>query len=341
MKTEKWLNKKTLIMDKIFNEMSHSQSFFEMIKISDNRQNIEFIIEFLIQAIKLNEDEIFIDYILWLEDVLVNRGLKKNDYIFLLEKIKDVVLEFSEEEYVSILFNKSIKKVKNNSEDFFSSYHKVKETKYSKKFLNYLLKKDRISAQKMIMDLVDNGKSIEYIYKNIFMKTLIKTGKLWQVNEITIADEHYNTAVIQSIIGQLYPNLFKNPPTKKKVFCLSNTQELHQVGIRMIADLFTIDGWDAHYFGEYNTKEFINESVKNNKPEIIIISTTLAKNIEYVEKIISDLRKNFSYNFYIFVGGLAFSMHSDIYKKIGADFSIQDTKLLLKKANNLLKDNKI
>jgi len=52
------------------------------------------------------------------------------------------------------------------------------------------------------------ARSVRDVYLNVFQRSQHEIGRLWQMNQITVAQEHYCTAATQWIMVQLYPYVF-------------------------------------------------------------------------------------------------------------------------------------
>ena len=108
----------------------------------------------------------------------------------------------------------------------------------AKDYLEHLLKGERGMAGDKVLELVDNGIAVKDIYLKIFQPVLYEIGRLWQMNVINVAQEHYCTASTQMVMSRLYPFIFTGEKKGKKLVAASVSGELHEVGIRMIADIF-------------------------------------------------------------------------------------------------------
>ena len=129
---------------------------------------------------------------------------------------------------------------------------------------------DRHSAGKLIIEAVDNGISVKDIYLHVFQSSLYEVGRLWQENKITVAQEHYITAATQLIMSQLYPYISNNEKTGKVLVATSVSRELHEVGVRMVADFFEMDGWKTYYLGANTPTESVIQTIKSKKANLII-----------------------------------------------------------------------
>jgi methanogenic corrinoid protein MtbC1 len=202
------------------------------------------------------------------------------------------------------------------------------------------LNQKREAANTLITDLVNNQKiPIDEIYYYIFERSQKEVGAMWERDEISVGDEHYISAFTQMIIASLFPKVFQTEITKEKVVLMAVENEFHELGIRMIADLFSLDGWDAHYFGGDVPIDDILAVIKKNEPYIVVISATFSKNIVYVKRLIENLKRE-AIDTRVFVGGYAFNRYSELAIKIGADYYTKDSKEIINIANKILKNEK-
>uniref|UniRef100_A0A7C5Y877 B12-binding domain-containing protein n=1 Tax=Fervidobacterium nodosum TaxID=2424 RepID=A0A7C5Y877_9BACT len=154
----------------------------------------------------------------------------------------------------------------------------------------------------------------------IFEPALKEVGLLWQMNRITVAQEHYFTAVTQLIMSQLYEYLFT--PSKKGLrfvgACVN--EELHEIGIRMVADVLESKGWDTYYLGANVPVDSIIKFLEEKKPNVFGLSCTLSFHLHNVVNIIEKIRQNETIrDIKVIVGGYPFSVDKDLWKKVGAD----------------------
>ena len=95
--------------------------------------------------------------------------------------------------------------------------------------------------------------------------------------------------------------------------------ELHEMGIRMLADIFELYGWDTHYLGANVPVESIISTVKETKAKLIAISATMLKHVDNVKELIEKIRDSSIRDVKILVGGYPFSINPDLWQLIGAD----------------------
>ena len=93
------------------------------------------------------------------------------------------------------------------------------------------------------------GVKITDLYLQVFQRCQREIGRLWQLNHVTVAQEHYCTAATQLVMAQFYPYLFSRPKDGRRLVATSVAGELHEVGLRIVTDLFEANGWNTAYFG--------------------------------------------------------------------------------------------
>lgn len=207
----------------------------------------------------------------------------------------------------------------------------------ARRFLDILLNGNADEAIDLIINSYKNGLTIQSIYKDVFQVCLYEIGRLWEINEISVAREHYLTAVIQLVMSNLYAFIFKGYRNGKVVVSACIGNELHEIGIRMITDFFEIDGWETYYLGANVSNEEIIQEIRDKKADILALSTTLESNVVNVKKLINHIRMEDNLkDVKILVGGLPFILNNELWKYVGADGSAEDGESAIKKAKELV-----
>jgi methanogenic corrinoid protein MtbC1 len=117
------------------------------------------------------------------------------------------------------------------------------------RYLDTLLAGDRQAASALILEAVSAGASVRDIYLLVFQRSQHEIGRRWQLNEMSVAEEHFCTAATQLIMSQLYPQIFSTARRNRKLVAACVGGDLHEIGVRMVADFFEMDGWDTYYVG--------------------------------------------------------------------------------------------
>lgn len=298
-------------------------------------------LDYLEQAVRVDSKELFNNYLDWARTMLRERDIPKSDLvdniIMLREAIKKVLPD-AEALVLLEYVNNGLRSLKDSEEEI--SFLSADDPLFSeaKEYLGLLLKGNRKKAAQLIERLVDEGTPVKDIYEHIFQKTQYEVGALWQMNQITVAHEHYCTAATQLIMSQLYPRIFAMDNSNKRLVACSVAEELHELGIRMVTDFFEMEGWDTHYLGANMPDNHLVKSIKENKPDVLAISVTIPLHINKAKKLIKKLRRDPELQeLKIIVGGYPFKIVPDLWKKIGADASAGSATNAIETANKLIK----
>jgi MerR family transcriptional regulator, light-induced transcriptional regulator len=185
------------------------------------------------------------------------------------------------------------------------------------RFLDELLAGRRPAAVQLILELAEAGERIEDLYLHVFEPVLRETGRRWQHNRISVAQEHYITAATQLAMSQLYPVIFRTPRVGRTLVAACVGGELHEVGLRMVADLFELAGWDSHYLGADAPSQAVAELASARSADLVAISATLPSHRDEVARMVAVLRGTSATP--VLVGGRLFQHQPDLWRTIGAN----------------------
>ncbi|NYB52313.1 MAG: cobalamin B12-binding domain-containing protein [Methanobacteriaceae archaeon] len=197
----------------------------------------------------------------------------------------------------------------------------------AKMYLDALLRVQRDAASRMIIKAAEEGTSIKDIYLYVFEPSQHEVGRLWQTNQITVAQEHFCSAATQMIMSQLYPYIFGNEKNGYKMVATCAEGEQHEIGVRMVADLFEMEGWDTYYLGANTPTESILATIKQLEPHLLAVSASIHYNVKAVSELIKSVKESPYSEIKIIVGGRPFQIAPELWKKVGADacaFNAQD-----------------
>lgn len=172
-------------------------------------------------------------------------------------------------------------------------------------FLDMVLDADRPGCSQYVSQIMEQKKNVTEIYESLFKPTLYEVGTLWEHNQISVSDEHLATSVIESLMNELYPKIISDKRTSKKVVVACTENELHQIGAKMVADIFELNGWDTFFLGSNVPTNELIKFIERVKPDLVALSVSIYFNIPVLEKMIVNILNVFP-NLEIIVGGQAF-----------------------------------
>lgn len=177
---------------------------------------------------------------------------------------------------------------------------------YQQAFLQNLLAADRPGCSGIVQQLLQQNFKVEEIYESVFKNALYQVGKLWELNKITVADEHLATSVVEALMNELYAQIIADKRLGKKIVMACTENELHQVGVKMVADIFEMNGWDTCFLGSNVPTYELIRYIHQVQPSMVALSVSIYFHIPVLEKMISSIRKEFP-EMFILAGGQAFN----------------------------------
>jgi len=172
-------------------------------------------------------------------------------------------------------------------------------------YLDALLKGDRAQCSLIAKQFHLVNPALMDLYEKVFKVSLYEIGKLWENNKITITAEHIATAITEGILNEYFEQLFAQKKYNKKVVLACVENEKHQVGIKMVADVFELNGWESYFPGVEIPNFEILHYIKQLNPDLVAISLSVYFNYNKLIQLIEGIKSEFP-NVVILVGGQAF-----------------------------------
>jgi len=172
-------------------------------------------------------------------------------------------------------------------------------------YLTALLKGNRAECHRIVEKLINEGTDIRIIYLNYFQKSLYRVGELWETNRISVATEHMATAITEGLLALLYPQIFGVERVNKKAIVSCAVNEYHQIGGKMVADIFELNGWDSHFLGANAPLADLLQFIQDQQPDVLALSLSIYHNLPKLLKTTDAIRGNYMHLDIIF-GGQAF-----------------------------------
>jgi methanogenic corrinoid protein MtbC1 len=172
------------------------------------------------------------------------------------------------------------------------------------RYLNSLLNGERQVCLGIVRDLLDHEVPLKDIYLGLFERSMYQVGELWETNAISVSTEHIATAVTESAMTLLHPLIFATEHCGRKaiVSCVAN--EYHQIGGKMVADIFEFHGWDGYFLGANTPANALVEMVAAKQPDVVCLSLTLYSNLPDLFRHVRTLHERFP-DTRVIVGGQA------------------------------------
>lgn len=332
------------LAEKIFNRQAARQpELNDYLPVEKEKclRDIEYHLDFLKQAYQVSSPKLMADYMRWNRIVFEQRSIPIQPLELNLIILQEVIAE----QYPAEI-SQSIAPLLESARQVFTAPLPAPESflcpeqpfaENAAQYLQTVLTANRHSAVELIDQFIQQGMEVKDIYLHVFQPVQNEIGRLWQINKISVAQEHYATAVTQLTMAQLYPRIFSAKRNGYRMVAACVGSELHEIGIRMVADFFEMEGWDTFYLGANVPAQSIVGAVQQQNANLLALSVTLTSHIGRLESLIQEIRGSSASNIKILVGGYPFNIDPEIWRRIGADGYAPNALQAIQTAEKLIK----
>lgn len=304
-------------------------------------QDALFHLSYLAESIAAQLPALFADYIAWAKIMLAGRNIAPEDLAANLRHMRDALNESLPREMgeVAALYIEDglalLPQMSAAAPSLLADDNPL--AGLAGRYLDSLLEGERHVASRLILDAVEGGTAIRDIYLNVFQPAQYEIGRLWQINRLSVAQEHYCTAATQLIMSQLYPYIFATEKNGRRLVATCIGGDLHEIGIRMVSDFFEMEGWDTFYLGANTPVPSIVQAVVDRKADVLALSATITYNVRIVAEVIAALRARAeTARAIVLVGGYPFNVAPQLSVRVGADAYAPDAQAAIAIAGEMV-----
>jgi MerR family transcriptional regulator, light-induced transcriptional regulator len=293
------------------------------------RQDAQYHLSYLAEAIEASLPSLFADYAAWAKVMLEARGVPAADLVHNFQVTREVLgdrlpaeMGSVAERYITAGLAR-LPQIASELPAFVAPAAPCAEL--AREYLDALLGGDRREAGRLILDAVEAGESVKNIYLHVFQPAQREVGRLWQTNRLSVAEEHYCTAATQFVMSQLYPYIFAGDKNGRSLVATCVAGDLHEIGVRMVADFFEMEGWDTFYLGANTPTADVVRTLIDRRAAALAVSATMTYHVRAVAALIEAVRANeATRQVKVLVGGYPFNVAPELWRQVGADASAAD-----------------
>ena len=287
-----------------------------------------FHMEFLAGAIEAGSPEAFADYSRWTARMLGARGIAAHtleENLAHLEKHLSVILLQNDSEAVSAFLTRG-REACVEPEPVLGAQPAADSMGLTREvFLAAILSGQRQAALKVVEEALRVGHSHVEVYAEVFAESMHRVGKLWELNKISVAQEHIATAITQYAIAVIYPGMIPAAAHRGNMIVTGVSGELHQIGANLVADAMEANGWRVRFLGTNLPLSSVLAAIEENSADVLCISTTIVANLPSVVDLVRAIRDKLSERSpRIILGGAAFRLATQFAGEVGATASFTD-----------------
>lgn len=294
---------------------------------------------YLSEALATDRPSIFSNYVAWADEVLTHRGIPTRDLVSHLEAMNSLLSErlppdiaATVGEYIQEALLK-LNGPRSKPESHLATSGPLAEL--AQTYFDHLLRFQREEAISVLLNAAREGVPVGEIYRHVLEPCQREIGRLWQINEVSVAQEHYCSAATQLAMAQLYRLMAVKAPRGRTALVSAVQGEFHDIGVHMVSDFLETDGWRTFFLGANTPHQALAHTIVALHPDVLALSATITANMDSVRDAI-DISRRAGPWLMILVGGAAFNNEPDLCQFVDADAYADDAASAIAVADSLL-----
>jgi methanogenic corrinoid protein MtbC1 len=294
------------------------------------RRDILHNVDYLSSAIDAEEPELFAGYIAWAKTLLLSRNVSTEDIAQGLRCFIRALRQHPNHKHFDVAeayVARALEQLPSMPEEVPSFIDpEAPLAPLAQACLDAMLRLDRGGAMEALEQALSAGTSFLEIYGNVLPMVMREAGRLWQLNEISMAHEHYCAGVIQLISSRFYDRICSAGRAGRRSIVFACVEgETHELGARIAADVFDLSGWQTHFLGANLPARELVALLAKRPPNAVGLSITVPTNFKQLIMTIEAIRDSpATSQLPIMVGGFTLVRNARLAGIIGADYCAAD-----------------
>lgn len=126
---------------------------------------------------------------------------------------------------------------------------------------------------------------------NALQPALYEVGRLWQTQRIGVAEEHLATSTALHALTAAFVRARARTSNGRSAAFACVEGNLHDLGVRILADAFELAGWQAHALGASTPTRDLVAFVERTAPDLVGLSVALPEHVGSASRAIAELRE--------------------------------------------------
>lgn len=189
---------------------------------------------------------------------------------------------------------------------------------------------DRHAAWRSVDTALASGSTYVDVGVDLVQPAMVEVGRRWATREVTVAQEHLASAHASYVMTRAFAASPARPPTERRALFACVEGDHHALGVRMLADAFALDGWNAQTLGADVPTTALVDHVATFGPEVLGLSMSSVSRTAVLRDVIDRVRAVCGTRVQrVIVGGFAFSAEGLGAATVGAEAWFDDARQAL------------
>jgi methanogenic corrinoid protein MtbC1 len=183
------------------------------------------------------------------------------------------------------------------------------------RFLGHLTRRDRRSAVRQALGLLDAGASVQDLVQGLLGPAQAEVGRRWETNRWSVADEHAATAITDAVLAALAWRI-EAAEDQGHVVVTCAEGEWHSLPARMAAEVLRAHGWQVTFLGASTPADHLRRFVDEVSAVGVVISCSVSIFLSGAQR---SIQAAHAAEIPALVGGRAFGPDDLRARRLGAD----------------------
>ncbi|MDH3511566.1 MAG: cobalamin-dependent protein [Gammaproteobacteria bacterium] len=278
----------------------------------------------LAAAIGAGEPKLFHARIAWSRKAFLAHDRNVDDLKLSLEVLREVLMERLPEhvsEDCSLFIDEAVEAFDADSEGLDESFldPAVPAGKMALQYLQLVLEGNVSDAIAKVTRAAQNGMDAAGVYTDVLMPAQREIGRLWHLGDVTVAEEHLVSFATQRAMAILANSAPDVPGNGKTVITAAVAGNIHDIGLRAVADLYQIAGWRSIFLGSDVPMRDLPAMLTFFEADLFLLGAMLSTHIQKVAETIQVIRDRCERDVKIIVGGAAFDEAPQLWRRNNSD----------------------
>lgn len=275
----------------------------------------------LAAAVRLQAPELFVRRASWLRRALLARGADDADLRHALSSLRDALRRELPEHVADTATRPIDRAIDNMNRELESETSELDSDdplgRLTLRYLEECLAAEPERAIEVVMRGLDTF-SPQQLMISVLAAAEREIGRLWHAGDVTVAEERLVSETTRRLLAII--SYRSSPPQAvgRTVLAASVAGNIHDLGIRLVSDLFRLAGWRCIFLGATMPSDQLAHAAAMFEADLVILSATLATQLSETGSAIAAIRAS-SPHAKILVGGAAFEDAPLSWRQVGAD----------------------
>lgn len=280
-------------------------------------------LDYLEAAVNSDASAIFVQYTLWLKDVLGSRGIAAQllgTSFTALSKFFGTRLAPGDAGRVAAVLDAAAAALDGERPPLLYGQARLPALEGVGHYAELVLQGQHKTALALLRGAMQEGHSLTEVAVRLVQPALYEVGRLWQTGRITVSQEHLASAITQNAMAGAYLDATFAPPCGKSAMFACVEGGFHGIGLQVMSDAFDTAGWDVFNLGVNLPSRDLVKQVDRQRPNVLGLSVSLPGQLALARRTIEALRSELGTACpQIWIGGLATLSTPQVWRATRAD----------------------